>query len=439
MCYNIINFNDFIMEECVLPQIVKLSEGVEGLFIENSRFNTTLISFNFYLPLDFDTYSANALLPYVLSSCSKEYEDFRKLNIKLGNLYGATITTGNSKLMNYQCMNIAISVINDRYALGGECVVTEAAKLLASLIFNPSIEGNSFKKADVLREKTQMLDRIKGEINDKRGYARSTAVSMMFDKDPYSISRYGDYENMQKITGEDLFCAWTRLLRSAFIRVNVVGEKLPEGIFSAISAAFSAIHRENVTKFDGFKLPQFAFGSEKTERMDIAQGKLVLGFSLGKVAAESETAAATVMADIFGGGPYSRLFLNVREKMSLCYYCACQIVKNKGFMLVDSGVEAQNAEKAEKEIINQLNIMKNGEFSDDEFNASIRSICDSIKSAEDSPNTMNNWYAARVFDNSVLTPSELEVLIKKVTREDVINAARLVEPCVVYKLLPEEK
>ena len=145
-----------------MPQIVKLSEGVEGLFIENSRFNTTLISFNFYLPLDFDTYSANALLPYVLSSCSKEYEDFRKLNIKLGNLYGATITTGNSKLMNYQCMNIAISVINDKYALSGECVVTEAAKLLASLIFNPSIEGESFKETDVLREKIQMLDRIKG-------------------------------------------------------------------------------------------------------------------------------------------------------------------------------------------------------------------------------------------------------------------------------------
>lgn len=421
-----------------MPQITKLANGVEGLFVENSRFNTTLVSFNFYLPLKRETYSTNALLPYVLSSCSREYDNFRKLNIKLGNLYGATLSTSNSKIMDYQCLNIAISVINDEYTLNGEGVVNEAAKLLASLIFDPALEGDSFRDNDVNREKLQMLDRIKGEINDKRGFARQTAVSMLFGADAYGVSRYGEEKDMEKVTGRDLFLAWENMLRTAFIRVNVIGAKLPNGLFEAVSSAFSAIKRTSVTEFSGFNTPTL-IKTEQTDYMSVAQGKLVMGFSLGEVKAESETAAMTVMADIFGGGPYSRLFTNVRERLSLCYYCACQAVKNKGFMLVDSGIEAQNAEKAKKEILNQLEIMKKGEFTDDEFAASIVSICDSVKSAEDSLSTLNSFYTARVFDTSVSSPSELIKLIKQVTREDVIKAAENVTPLVTYLLLPEGK
>lgn len=421
-----------------MPEITKLAHGVEGLFVENSRFNTTLVSFNFYLPLNRETYEENALLPYVLSSCSEEYDNFRKLNIKLGNLYGATLSTSNSKMMDYQCLNIAISVINDEYTLDGEGVVNEAAKLLASLIFNPAPENESFRETDVNREKLQMLDRIKGEINDKRGFARAKAVSMLFGDDPYGVSRYGEEKKMEKVSGRDLYNAWERMLRTAFIRVNVIGAKLPNGLWNAVSSAFSAIKRENVTNFSGFNTPALET-TEKTDYMSVSQGKLVMGFSLGEVKAERETAATTVMADIFGGGPYSRLFTNVREKMSLCYYCACQAVKNKGFMLVDSGVESENAEKAKKEILNQLEIMKKGEFTDDEFSASIIGICDSVKSLEDSLSTLNAFYTSRVFDSSVSSPSELTKLIKQVTREDVVKAANNVTPLVTYMLLPEGK
>lgn len=421
-----------------MPEITKLAHGVEGLFVENSRFNTTLVSFNFYLPLNRETYEENALLPYVLSSCSEEYDNFRKLNIKLGNLYGATLSTSNSKMMDYQCLNIAISVINDEYTLDSEGVVNEAAKLLASLIFNPALENDSFRESDVTREKLQMLDRIRGEINDKRGFARAKAVSMLFGDDPYGVSRYGEEMKMEKVTGYDLYNAWERMLRTAFIRVNVIGAKLPNGLWNAVSSAFSAIKRDNVTEFKGFNTPAFKT-EEKTDYMSVSQGKLVMGFSLGEVKAERDTAATTVMADIFGGGPYSRLFTNVREKMSLCYYCACQAVKNKGFMLVDSGVEAENSEKAKKEILNQLEIMKKGEFTDDEFSASIIGICDSVKSLEDSLSTLNAFYTSRAFDSSVSSPSELTKLIKQVTREDVVKAANNVTPLVTYMLLPEGK
>ncbi len=422
-----------------MPQIFNLADGVEGLFIESSRFNTTLVSFNFYLPLSRENYAINSLLPYVLSSCSDEYKSFRELNTELGNLYGATLSAGSAKFMDYQRINISISVINDRFSIDGEKIVKRAASLLASLIFSPSLEGESFREVDVEREKSQMLDRIMGEINDKRGYARAKALSLMFGNDPFGIPRFGTKEDMEKVDGKALFAAWNRLLRESFIRINVVGEKLPDGIFGAAKAAFSAIKRENITRFLGYNLPNLSQPQTQCEKMDIAQGKLVMGFSLGDVGPENKTAAMSVMCDIFGGGPYSRLFTNVRERLSLCYYCACMAVKNKGIMLVDSGVETVNTEKAKEEILNQLEVMKRGEFTKTEFESSIRSICDSIKSVEDSQDAINLWYASRVFDSSVSTPDELIKLISSVTREDVVAAAQTVKLHTVYTLLPQEE
>ena len=421
-----------------MPQIFKLADGVEGLFVESSRFNTTLVSFNFYLPLSREHYAENALLPYVLSSCCDEYKNFRELNTELGNLYGATLSAGSAKFMDYQRINISVSVINDRFSIDGQAIVKRAASLLASLIFAPSLQGDSFCEADVRREKTQMLDRIEGEINDKRGYARAKTLSLMFGNDPFGIPRFGTREDMERVDGKALFVAWNRLLRESFVRINVVGEKLPQGIFEAVGAAFSAIKRENITSFAGYNLPALDEPKNGCEKMDIAQGKLVMGFSLGNVGPENKTAAISVMCDIFGGGPYSRLFTNVREKLSLCYYCACMAVKNKGIMLVDSGVETENTEKARDEILNQLEIMKKGEFTQSEFDSSICSICDSIKSVEDSQEAINLWYASRVFDDTVTCPEELINLVSSVTREEVVAAAKAVQLHTVYTLLPQE-
>lgn len=420
---------------------ITLGNGVEGLFIKNTRFNTTLVSFNFYLPLTRENYAENSLLPYVLTSCSEEYGTFRELNTALGNLYGASVSAGSAKLMNYQRINISISVLNDRYSLDGDSVVSRAASLLASLIFAPSIESDAFKEQDIERERRQMLDRIYGEINDKRGYARAKTLELLFGDDPYGIPRFGTESDMKNVTQTSLFEAWSNMLKKAYVRINVIGEseETADAVFSAATAGFSSITREDVTSFNGFNIPVFAEKTEQTERMDITQGKLVMAFTTGVVDCEKNTAALTVMADIFGGGPYSKLFMNVREKLSLCYYCACGIVKNKGFMLVDSGLEEQNADKAKNEILRQLECMQNGEITDSEIEASIRSICDSAKSVYDSEEGINAWYSARVFDDSVSSPEEFAELIKRVTKEDVCRAARGLSLNTVYMLMPQEE
>ena len=419
---------------------VTLAEGANGIFIKNDRFKTTLMSFNFYMPLKEETVAEFSLLPFILTSCSKKYPDFSKLNYKLSKLYGARLDASTEKYGDYQLLKITVSLINDRYSLEEESLVKRAAELLLGLVFEPNVENNAFLDADLEREKRKAIEHIKSELNEKRVYAKNRMIREMFKDDVYGIPKCGTIEQVEKITGESLYNAWKKMLESAFINVQVVGTATPAGLFEEISERFSTLKRSDVTDCKGTK-PSRECDKVNTviEEMDVNQGKLVMGFT-SKLQGDDEIAAPLmVMSDIFGGGPYSRLFSNVREKMSLCYYCSASSSRIKGLLTVDSGVEAENAEKAEKEILSQLEIVKRGEFTDGEFQSSIKSICDSVKTYSDSLTALDLWYALKVHNNVILSPEEMVEIISKVTREDVINAANGIKLHTVYKLMPKEK
>ena len=147
----------------MLENKITLSNGVDGFFVKNNRFNTTLISFNFFLPLKKDTVAVNALLPFMLTTSSKKYPDFSKLNLKLSRLYGAHLSASSEKAGDYQLLKMAISVIGDKYTLDEESLTVEACDLLSELIFEPNIENGAFLEADLEREKRKAIEHIQGE------------------------------------------------------------------------------------------------------------------------------------------------------------------------------------------------------------------------------------------------------------------------------------
>ncbi len=420
-------------------KIVSLANGVEGLFVKNDRFNTTSISYNFYLPLKKETVAQNALLPFILTSQSKAYPDFSALNLKLNKLYGARLDSAAEKYGDCQLLSFKISVINDRFTFDSDSLVQSASDMLLSLIFEPNVENNAFMTDDVEREKRKAIEHIKGEIAEKRIYAKNRMISEMFKDDVYGLQKCGTVSDVEKITGESLYTAWINMLKTAYVRVQVIGESLPQRFFEAVSEKFAAIERNNITNY---RLCKPALPAKKVqtvfEKMDVKQGKLVLGFSSEMYGDDDCSLPLMVMCDIFGGGPYSRLFTNVREKMSLCYYCAASSFRYKGLLTVDSGVEWQNADKAVNEILNQLEIMQKGEFSDFEFQSSVKSMCDSLKGYYDSQSSIDMWYALKVNNRQLYSPEDIIEKIKAITREDVIYAARGVKLHTVYKLLPKE-
>lgn len=420
--------------------ITKICDGVDGLFIRNSRFNTTNISFNFYLPLNKDTVAENALLPFVMTTCSSKYPDFSKLNFKLSKLYGAELSATAEKTGDYQLLKIAISVIDDRFTLDGEELTEQACQLLTSLVFEPKTENGEFFAEDIEREKRKAIEHIRSEISQKRTYAKGRMIEEMYKGKPFGLPKCGTEEQVNAITGKSLFTAWQNMLKSAYVRINVISRSMPQKLFEGIEESFSKISRENITDTSVVSPTRKATSvHEVTERMDIAQGKLVLGMSSKIHGNDEKTVSLLVMTDIFGGGPYSRLFANVREAMSLCYYCTATSIRGKGLITVESGVEADNCEKALKEILNQLEIMKKGEFSDFELEASKKSIIDSMRSYNDSQAALDTWYSVKICDGVPISPEEVTELISKVTRAAVIKAANGVFLHTVYRLLPNTK
>ncbi|MEE0839490.1 MAG: insulinase family protein [Acutalibacteraceae bacterium] len=307
------------------------------------------------------------------------------------------------------------------------------------MIFSPKTENGSFYEEDLKREKRKLIERIRGDLNEKRIYARNRLVAEMFEDDPYGLYRLGTVEQVSKITGKELYNAWREMLSSSYVRIHIIGEEEPVQVYERIKQEFSAIERKNITDIKNVSVLKKRNEAKRVEeRMDVAQGKLVMGFNCGG-GDDDSTLDVMMMCDIFGGGPYSRLFTNVREKMSLCYYCSAQSVRNKGYMTVDCGVEQENATKAEEAILEQLGIMKAGEFSDFEFESSLKSIKDSLKTYNDSQSGLDVWYTVKAVNGNIYSPDEIIEKLSEVTRESVVRAAENCSLNTVYLLLNAEK
>lgn len=419
---------------------VSLGEGAEGLFIENERFGTTLLSLHFYIPLSADTISAAALLPYLLTTCSREYRDYTSLNFRLLELYGAELSCSVTKSADCLHIRISMSVINDEFAFDKESVVKQAAQLLLSLVFEPAVENGAFFASDVEREKRKTIERIEGEINNKRAFARTRLYAEMFGDDPYGIFEYGTVEGVKALDGKRLYRVWASLLKSGFIRFQVIGKQLPDGLFDEITAKLEAVDRGGITDVTSVTpLAAAENPRDVTEHYKVTQGKLVMGFSSRIFGAGIRSLPLLLCTDIFGGGPYSKLFTNVREKQSLCYYCSASSVRGKGFVVVDSGIEEANADKVLQAVLAELDEVKKGNFDAFSLEASRKSITDTLMAYYDNAAVLDSWYGMTVVSGGLISPEEMADAVRSITKEQIVAAANGLQLHTVYRLLPEKE
>ena len=416
---------------------VDIANGVQGYYIENTRFNTTLITYNFYFPLNSQTMAVDALLPFLLTSCSEQFKDYIDLNIALLKLYGADLSCSVSKCGDCFHTKIGISVINDNLAFDNDKPVGRAAELLSGLIFAPKIKNNEFYPEDTAREKRKTIERIVGEINNKKAFAKTRLFEEMFGDDPYGKFIYGRAEEVEEITEDQLFTAWQTLLSTAFVRINVIGKENPNAVFSTAKQCFENINRKNVADISAvLDVIENDDVKDITERMNVTQGKLAMGFTSRLKGGLKTAAALSVFSDIFGGGPYSKLFTNVREKQSLCYYCSASSRRTKGVLTVESGVEEENVEKTINAVLSELQDMKAGKFDDSVIEASKKAITDSLYSYYDNAAAIDIWYSREIGED--ISPLKAAEIVMQVGREDIINAAKGIKLHTVYRLLPKE-
>ncbi|MCR4925678.1 MAG: insulinase family protein [Clostridiales bacterium] len=417
-----------------MADIKEISKAVRLVSVPTDRFKTSKISICFALPLKEETVASNALLPYLLHHSCAKYPSMELINNHLAMLYGASIGASVLKAGESQIMRLSISAIDDRFSLDNESISAKCAQLLCDLIFEPNFENGTFSNADIEQEKRLMIERIDSEMDDKRAYALRKCEELMCADEPYGLSKYGTKEQVKKLTADDVFKAWQRMLKTAKIQINVIGNADLKKIEESFADNLKKIGREEPavlsTKFIG-KADKI---KEKTEQMEIKQGKLVMGLRVDIKDAMEKYAELSVMNDVFGGGPYSRLFANVREKMSLCYYCSSRLVRQKGVIFIQSGIETENKEKAVKAILEQFEIMKKGEFSKEDFEASKKAIVDALNSYGDMPEDIDVWYTGQIIYDEIFSTKKAVEMINKVTVDEVTKAAQLVTLDTIFML-----
>ena len=411
----------------------EIYEGVVFNSISVTRFKTMKLAVNIFQPLNEETAAVNALLCYMLVRCCKKYPDFTTLSKKLGSLYGAELNGSVSKMGDMQCLNISVSGLDDRYALDGECVSEQLSELLCEVLFNPKVENGCFDEADMLQEKRQLLGMIDSEFNDKRTYASQRLIEIMCADELYGVNRCGTKEQINALTTADVYKAWQDMLKNAHFEFTYVGGSNPEKAIGIIDNSFKEIKRTPIELSNDvvYTVPK---ENEIVEEMDVAQSKLEIGVRTACAEPEKEATATRVMCAILGGTATSKLFTNVREKKSLCYYCMSRFYRLKGIMVIESGVETANIEAAKSAILNEIEEMKNGNISDFEINSAKLAIVNSFRSIVDTVTGITSWYSTQLMDASVDTPEQAAAKINAVTKDEIIAAANKLQLDTVYVL-----
>lgn len=419
----------------VNPEIVEIGEKIRAVFVPVKDFKTSQVTVSLVVPRG-EYLAENIILPKYLVYSSKKYPSTIKLNSRLEQLYGTIVSGVVARRGETSRIELSATCIDKRFALNNEDLGEEVLALLLELLFNPDCENGSFNKEKVELQRRLSIESIESEINDKRLYALTRMTEYMCADEIYGIPRSEIIEGLKNTDEKKIYDAWKELLKTASVQINLIGGFDKEKSTKIIKDRFSCVEREPVS-CDTLFVESADEVSEYSEEMEINQSKLVLGFRSGMTDRNDNVYAQQMFVDIFGGGPYSRLFMNVREKLSLCYYCSARLVREKGLVVIQSGIERQNKQMVLDEIKKQLEIMRNNEFDEADFKASKTAICDSLRGVFDTPDGIDSYLNTK-FEEEIIPIEDVIKSYEAVTREDIVKMAKRLSLDTVYMLAGKE-
>lgn len=414
---------------------VEIAEGVRFHEILDLKFKTNHISFRITEPISEKLTPAEALASMILTSCNKTFSTIASMMRQLHCMYGAELHTSLKSVGDLQSYIITGSTIADKYALEQEPLLRDLLQLMLDCLFEPSVENGAFDGENFRLLQIELLANIEAQVNDKRYYSMKQAKNVIYQNEPCAFEL--TKEDVQNLTAQEVYEAYRHLLENGKIEIFYVGSEQHDEVEQLLRQAF-AYRKKSVYTAEQFRFlapsPVKEQVAEVEESLSVGQCKLVMAWKTPR-----HDRAARMVSALFGGTPSSKLFCNVREKMSLCYYCQAQFVSQKQTMLVDSGIETENIEKAKQAILEQLESIKNGEISEEEWNSVLMSVRDSSLGTGNTPSSYIGWYVFCMIEGEDLTPEENYLAWTKITREEVMQAAKEFQLDTIYVLKPEQK
>lgn len=414
-------------------QTIQVLPGVTLRCFPAERFKQACLSFQFLRPMNREEAALNALIPAVLLRGTKKRPDLRAITLHLDDLYGASVGALVRRLGDYQTMGLYCGFIEDRYALSGDQILEPMLDFLEELLLGPVLENGGFSREFVESEKRNLITTIESERNDKRAYAAAQMLKNMCRADSFGISRLGETEQAEKIDAVGAWEHYQKVLRKSPAEIFYVGSAEPKLVADKLKKIFSRIQREPVV------LPaqtafQDAGGGDYVETMEISQAKLVMGFVTPITNQSADFAAMQVLNSLFGAGMTSKLFVHVREKMSLCYSIGSGYYSSKGIMTVSAGIDADKQELVTEQILKQLDACRQGEITPEELTAAKEAILSGLRGIYDSPGSIEGYETTAAIGGLPLSVEEYYQAVEAVTAEQVAKVAQTVQKHTTFFL-----
>ncbi|EMY5508710.1 MULTISPECIES: EF-P 5-aminopentanol modification-associated protein YfmF [Bacillus] len=406
--------------------------GLRVHIIPTDKYKTNTFVFRFKAPLNEETVTERALLPYVLQSATEKLPSVIRLRQYLEELYGSSLAVDVSKKGEDHIISIYVDIANEVYLHDAPPLFEKALSMLSDIVLHPATEGDGFLPSIVESEKRALLQRIEATYDDKMRYANERLIEEMCKVEPYRLSAHGKKESVSSITNESLYQYYQKVLAEDEMDLYIIGD-ISENAVDLVSKYFSIsarparernvlLHKRNNEE------------KEVVEKQELKQSKLHIGYRTFITYKDEDYFALQLFNGLFGGFSHSKLFVNVREKNSLAYYAASRFESHKGLLFVMSGIEAKNYEKAVEIIKEQMLAMQNGDFSEEEMHQTKSVIQNQILEAIDTPRGFVEMLYHGIISDRTRPVEEWLSGIESVTKEEIVKVAKNIELDTIYFL-----
>lgn len=387
------------------------------------RFKQGCLSLQLIRPMQAEENAMNALLPAVLLRGTQAHPDIRTITQRLDELYGASVSPVVRRVGDYQTTGLYCGFMDDRFALPGDRVLEPMMAFLEELLLESPLEKGGFLPAFVESEKKNLISAIESELNDKRAYAMKCLLRAMCREDSFGLSRLGEPRQVADIDPVVLYRHYRKILRESPIELFYVGSAQPEQVAQLLRPLLARLDRAPSPR-----LPQTGFhscpGQTLSEAMEVSQGKLCMGFTTPITNRDPEFPAMQVLNTLFGAGMTSKLFMVIREQMSLCYSIGSGYYGSKGIVTVSAGIDFDKETLTAQEVLHQLEKCRQGQITQEELTAARQALLSGLRATHDSPSAIEGYYATAALSGMGMTPQQYMQAVEAVTMEDVVAAAR---------------
>lgn len=403
-------------------ETISLLPGVNLRCRTDPRFKQGCLSLHWVVPMCANHSAMNALIPSVLLRGTVPHPDLRSITARLDDLYGAAVSPMSRRVGNYQASGLYLSFMDDRFALPGDRVLEGTVEFLAELLQKPLTEGGGFLPAYVESEKKNLISTIQADRNDKRIYAMGRLLKIMCREDSFGLPRLGEPEQVAAIQPDTLYRHFQNMLGSAPLEIFYVGSREGSALADLLRGRLNLAGRESTLP------PQTGFhscpGENVTETMDVAQGKLCMGFVTPITLHSSQYPAMQVLNVLYGGGMTSKLFQNVREKLSLCYSVGSSYYGTKGILTVSAGIDFDKEGASREEILRQLQLCQDGTITREELVSAREALISSLRAVPDSAGSIESYCFSAILSGKDPSLENAIQAIRDVTLEQVVEAAK---------------